>query len=332
MESDEAAVVAEGAQAPGDHASPADLGGAATEDVTPPRVEPAPTERELVLRLADQFRAEPDVRKRATMLGVNWDGLRTARSRLLVGAWLIAIVVGVVPLIQPVLTLETYANQEGAHWSFAPYLLPLALGFWLAFFPRQISILIARSVATSPLREWGWQKRAYVAQTLNAAAFPVLVLVLSLLILNPESRLGMISMAPFAALAQLRPVTVLPLLIARGLPSSIGLVQASRKLPVLASLLGYRVRWIVADYCALAVSAASVTVLALLNGWLVIPVALFTAGVGVASLALVIHNRPRIAVVIALAAALLLAVLAVLFTWPSAAGVHFVPATGVLGA
>jgi hypothetical protein len=85
------------------------------------------------------------------------------------------------------------------------------------------------------------------------------------------------------------------------------------KLAPTESLLGYRVRWLLADHAAAAVSAVSLVLITLEGWWLIIPgaalIAVFSAVAARASL----NRHPRIAVYIRVATAVIMAGAAIQF-------------------
>jgi hypothetical protein len=95
--------------------------------------------------LFTQVRELPEVQDRAAALGIDWDALRAARSRLLVGAWLISIGLALLVLAQPVGALIVSELSTHEAWNPRDFVVLVVAGgislawlrcFWRAGSPR----------------------------------------------------------------------------------------------------------------------------------------------------------------------------------------------------
>ena len=146
-------------------------------------------DRDLGRRLSRQ----PSVEMRAKMLGMDWTTLLAARSRLLVGAWVISAAAAAVAIVSDL--GQPDAGDGG---------------------PALTSVVVAVAV--------------------------------------------------FASMMALRPVSRLPLLIARNHASTADRYRSLAQLSPAQSLLGYRVRWILLRH-AITVSLSVSLVALMAHGW-----------------------------------------------------------------
>jgi hypothetical protein len=216
---------------------------------------------------------QPDVQARAAALGMDWDALRAARSRLLLGAWLISIGLAILVLAQPVGALIASELTTQKAWNSRDFLILIIGGGFGAYCARLFSMFVARQVASSPFKPADLRREVTMGTVSQAVLFPVLTLGACFLG-SGESfwLLGVAVAAPVVTILELRPLTHFPVFLAQN-SAVVGPVYARmRAFSPLESLLGLRVRWIVVRHLGVSLFALGTSYLVAANGWLVVPV------------------------------------------------------------
>ncbi len=244
-------------------------------------------------QLFTEVRALPDVQARAAMLGLDWDALRAARSRLLLGAWLISIALALIALAQPAIALVGFLLASQEPWDARGFLIQILGGGVGGYVVRQLSMYIARRVALTPLRGPDLRREVTVATVVQAMAFPILTLAVCFLGSEADGWiLGVAVVAPVVTVLELRPLTHFPIFLAQN-SSVVGAVYTRmRAVSPLESLLGLRVRWLLVRHLGVSLFALGATSLVVTNGLFVFPVVAVAVVLDFAGARLTLSGRP----------------------------------------
>jgi hypothetical protein len=272
------------------------------------------------LELARRFSRVPAARGRALLLGLDWDALRSARRRLLIGAWIISGALALAVLV-PILVEEFDGTARGtADLRYA--ILSIALGGILAYFVRLLSGAIARRIVRDPAKEGTWEQHRMVEPAIEALWFAGLTGAALFFSFGQLERLGLVGCSALAAMLSLRSVTRLPVLIQRAYVTTVPTFLDFAKRAPGESLIGYRAKWLILDHLAVAVSAVALPLVTLEYWWLIIPAALVLAVFGTVAARASLNGHARLSVSVRLVAAAMLAAAAAQFV-VSADGARF---------
>jgi hypothetical protein len=268
--------------------------------------------------LFTQVRELPEVQDRAAALGIDWDALRAARSRLLVGAWLISVGLALLVLAQPVGALIGSELSTHEAWNPRDFVVLVVAGGICAYFARLAAMFLARRLSSSPLRPADLRREVTVATVSQAALFPLLTLAACFLGTNDFSwLLGVAAAAPIATIVEIRPLTHFPIFLAQNSRFVEPVYTRMRAVSPLESLLGLRVRWILVRHLGASLFALGASYLVTTNGWLVIPVAAVAVILEFAAARLTLGQRPvRSALVQLLLGVVVFAAAAVIYLVP----------------
>ena len=224
-------------------------------------------------QLFTQVSELPDVQARAAALGMDWDALRAARSRLLLGAWLISIGLALLVLAQPVGALIVSELSTHEAWNPREFVVLIVAGGIGAYCVRLFSMAIARRVASSPLRAADLRREVTVGTISQAVLFPLLTLAVCFLGAGDNSwLLGVGVAAPVVTMLELRSVTHFPVFLAQNSAVVGPVYTRMRASSPLESLLGLRIRWIIVRHLGVSLFALGASYLVASDGWLVVPV------------------------------------------------------------
>jgi hypothetical protein len=271
--------------------------------------------------LARRFSRVPAARGRALLLGLDWDAVRSARRRLLIGAWIISGGIALAILV-PTLAMQLSRTPTHGVLDVRYYILTVALGGICAYFARMLSIAIARRIVRDPEKHGTFEQHRMVEPAVEALWFSGFIGAGLLFSIDPFEDLGLIACSALAAMLSLRSVSRLPVLIQRAYVTAVPTFLEFAKQNPRESLLGYRVKWLLLNHLAITVAAVSLPLVTLEYWWLIIPAALVLAVFGTVAARASLNGHPRLAVYIRLVAAAMLAAAALQFVL-SVEGQHF---------
>jgi hypothetical protein len=224
-------------------------------------------------QLVAQVREQPDAQARAAVLGLDWDALRAARSRLLLGAWLISIGLALLAVAQPISALVESQLTTQTDWYARDFVILVIAGGVGAYCVRQLSMYVARRMAQSPLRNPDLRREVTVGTISQAVLFPLLTLAICFLGENDGAwLLGVGVAAPIVTILELRPLTHFPIFLAQNSAVAVPVYTRMRASSPLESLLGLRIRWVLVRHLGVSLFALGTSYLAAADGWLVVPV------------------------------------------------------------
>jgi hypothetical protein len=273
------------------------------------------------LELARRFSRVPAARGRALLLGLDWDAIRAARRRLLIGAWTISGTLALAILV-PAFVLQVSNAQRDGLTDLRYAILSVTLGGICAYFARLLSGAITRRIVRDPEKHGTWEQHRMVEPAIEALWFAGLTGAVLLFSFGRFEQLGLVGCSALAAMISLRSVSRLPVLIQRAYVTTVPTFLDFAKRAPGESLLGYRVKWLVLDHLAVTVCAVSLPLVTLEYWWLIIPAALVLAVFGTVAARASLNGHPRLSVSVRLVAAAMLSSAAAQFIL-SADGLRF---------
>ncbi len=170
--------------------------------------------------LAHRFTMETDARSRARLLGMDWDALRAARRRLVIGAWIISGGLAFAILLPTLLLQTSGASIDGVRDA-RFYVLTVALGAIAAYFVRLIAMAVAVRIVHDPKKHGTYEQHRLVEPAVQALWFALLTAVALLFSVGRFESLGLVAFAGVATMLPLRGISRLPVLIERNYVSTV---------------------------------------------------------------------------------------------------------------
>lgn len=262
--------------------------------------------------LARRFGRQPTAQARARLIGIDWEALKAAKFRLLVGAWIISGGLALA-ILAPTLGVEISGKVIAGVRDARFYILMVALGGILAYFLRLLALAFARRIVRDPRKLGTWEQHRLVEPAVEALWFAGLTGAVLFFSIGGFEQLGIAGFAAVASMLSFRPVSRLTVLIERNYVSAVPTFLELAKIDPRESLLGYRVRWMLVDHASVSVSGVALTLVTLEHWWLLIPAAALLAVFGTVAARASLNHHPRLASCIRLATAVALAVAAAQF-------------------